>query len=60
MKQSLLFIMLLGFGSLAPLTCSKNKATKEEAKKENETKRVQPQQLALCGPVIKVVAPPKA
>ncbi len=58
MKHSLLFTtLLLGFGFLAPVTCSKNKSTKEEAKKE-ET-RVLPKQMALYGPTIKVVAPQK-
>lgn len=57
MKQSLLVIVLLGFGSLVPLTCSKNKATKEEAKKEQQDTK---QQMALYGPVVKVATQSKA
>jgi hypothetical protein len=57
MKQSLLLIVLLGFGSLVPFTCSKVKAPKEEAKKEESTTK---QQMALYGPVVKVATQSKA
>ena len=58
MKQSLLVIVLLGFGSLVPLTCSQGSAAKEEAKKEEKSK--QQQQMALYGPVVKVATQSKA
>jgi hypothetical protein len=57
MKQ-LLLIVLLGFGSLSPFTCSKNKTASEEIPKESSIKQAQPKQMALYGPVIKVVAQP--
>jgi di/tricarboxylate transporter len=62
MKQTLLFTtLLLGFGLLAPATCSKSKTNKEEAQKEDRnTTKPAPKQLALYGPTIKVVAPGKA
>ena len=61
MKHSLLLAtLLLGFGFLAPLTCSKNKSTKEEAKKEEKGTRTLPKQMALYGPTIKVVTQTKA
>lgn len=61
MKHSLLFAtLLLGFGFLAPITCSKNKSTKEEAKKEEKGTLLSPKQIALYGPTIRVVAQGKA
>lgn len=54
MKQSVLLILLLGFGSLAPMTCAKNRAKKsssDEGKKEKGCGPVNPKQMALYGPV---------
>lgn len=57
MKQSLLLIVLLGFGSLVPFTCSKSKVAKEEAKKEESAPK---QQMALYGPVVELPTQTKA
>jgi hypothetical protein len=56
MKQSLLLILLLGFGALAPMTCAKSKDKKsssDEAKKEKQVAPADkaPKQMALYGPV---------
>lgn len=55
MKQSLLLILLLGFGALAPMTCSKEKDKKSSADEPKQEKQVtpasNPKQMALYGPV---------
>ncbi len=60
MKSSSLLVMLLGFGFLAPLMCSKARQPKEkkEAQEQPAQKPVKQSQLALYGPVVKVVAAP--
>ncbi len=59
MKHSSLLVLLLGFGFLAPLMCSKAKQPKEkkEAQEQPAQKPVNASQLALYGPVVKVVSP---
>jgi hypothetical protein len=54
MKQSILLVLLLGFGALAPMTCAKDKDKKSSADERKEEKQVSPanpKQMALCGPV---------
>jgi hypothetical protein len=60
MKQSSLLVMLLGFGFLAPLMCSKARQPKEKKEaQEQPTRNPEKQsQLALYGPIVKVVTNP--
>jgi hypothetical protein len=57
MKQPILMALLLGFGFLAPSTCSQSKKQhkKEEAKQVKPSYNNNPKQLALYGPTIKLI-----
>jgi hypothetical protein len=59
MKQTVLMILLLGFGSILPATCSKT--SKEASKQEDKSrKHSEPKHIVLYGPVVKVATQSKA
>lgn len=66
MKHFTLAILLLGFGLLSPMTCSRNKQAKGNNKEEaqqctpDNSKPCKEKKLALYGPTIKVVTQTKA
>ena len=52
MKTGLLFVFLLGFGYIAPLSCSKKQAADEsKPKSDKKVNRKGPQQMVLFAPV---------
>jgi hypothetical protein len=52
MKHTVLAILLLGFGCMAPTTCSQKKQKKEQSEKREQQK---PSTLAFGGPCLKVM-----
>lgn len=62
MKTGILFIFLLGFGYIAPITCSKKQANdnKTPSKRNMPERNDTPKQIALFAPIHVLKTAPKA
>jgi hypothetical protein len=60
MKQSVLCILLLGFGLTTPFTCSQRKKESTKQQSQKEDKKPEHKQMTLGGPYVKIIVASKS